>query len=118
MHIAKVAINKEDLLKLIGEKERSFLDKVDKLAGMDLSDGKWKKLYALLAEARKLTMTNVFIYESPNLYDYDTSCHKYYPHLFDGYRTALATMIKPEPVKVKAPKAPKIANWYRENMEN
>jgi hypothetical protein len=113
MRLAKESISKERLLEVVSESERSFLDKVDSLRNVELSEGKWKKLYALLAHVRNRRGENTYVYESPNLYDYDTSCHKKYPHLFGGDRTALATMINPEP-KHKGRKRPKIRteNWY------
>jgi hypothetical protein len=114
----KMMITKEKLLSVISSRERSFLDKVDSLLDVELSEGKWNKLYALLAQARGQLGENIYIYESPNLYDYDTSCHKRYPHLFGEDRTALATMINPEP-KHKAPKKLKIKqeNWYLQNKK-
>jgi hypothetical protein len=109
----KTAISKERLLTVIAAKERSFLDKIDSLMDVELSEGKWNKLYALLAQVRGRLGENIFVYESPNLYDYDTSCHRRYPHLFGDDRTALATMINPDPrpTRKKKPKF-KAENWY------
>jgi hypothetical protein len=114
----KLAISKDKLLSVIEAKERSFLDKVDSLMDVELSEGKWNKLYALLAQARKHFGENFYVYESPNLYDYDTSCHKRYPHLFGADRTALATMINPDP-KPRRHKKPKIRteNWYLNGVD-
>jgi hypothetical protein len=100
-------------LSIVSAKERSFLDKIDSLRDIELSEGKWKKLYALLAQARRQLGENIFVYESPNLYDYDASCHRQYPHLFGDDRTAIATMINPEPAH-RERKKPKIKteNWY------
>jgi hypothetical protein len=113
MKLPKQSISKEKLLIFIAAKDQSFLDKVDSLRDVELSEGKWNKLYALLAQVRKQLGENIFVYESPNLYDYDTSCHKQYPHLFGENRTALATMINPDPIVIK-PKKPKVKteNWY------
>jgi hypothetical protein len=85
---------------------------------VELSEGKWNKLYALLAQAREITGENIYVYESPNLYDYDTSNHKKYPHLFGDDRTALATMINPDP-KPRVPKKPKVKteNWYLQDKK-
>jgi hypothetical protein len=109
----KLAISKEELLTIVSAKEKSVLDKVDSLMDVELSEGKWNKLYALLAQARTQLRENIFVYESPNLYDYDTSCHRQYPHLFDEDRTALATMIHPDPRPARR-KKPKVQteNWY------
>jgi hypothetical protein len=113
MKFVKVSISKDKLLAIVSAKEKSFLDKVDSLVDVELSEGKWHKLYALVAQAREHIKENVYVYESPNLYDYDTSCHRRYPHLFGDDRTALATMISPDPIVVK-PKKPKVQteNWY------
>jgi hypothetical protein len=118
MKQAKVSITKERLLATVAAKEKSFLDKVDSLMDVELSEGKWNKLYALLAQARTHLGENIFVYESPNLYDYDTSCHKQYPHLFGDNRTALATMINPEP-KPKGQRKPKVKteNWYLQDKK-
>jgi hypothetical protein len=114
----KTAISKDELLTIIAAKEKSFLDKVDSLRDVALSDGKWNKLYALLAQARKHFGENIYVYESPNLYDYDVSCHRQYPHLFKDNRTALATMICPDP-KPKRKKELKIKteNWYLQDKK-
>jgi hypothetical protein len=103
---------------VIATKEKSFLDKVDSLTDVELSEGKWNKLYALLAQARKQLGTSIYVYESPNLYDYDVSCHRKYPHLFGENRTALATMINPDPRPCRQPK-PKVKteNWYSQNKK-
>jgi hypothetical protein len=76
--LPKITINKERLCGLVAAKDRSFIDKVDRLATVDLSTGKWKKLYALLAQAREISGENIFIYASDNNYVYDTSNHKKY----------------------------------------
>jgi hypothetical protein len=115
MKIAKVAISKEALIEIIGEKERSFLNKIDQLQGVELSEGKWKKLYALVSEARKKSNVNYFVYESPNLTDYDTSIHKMYPHLFGEDRVALWHSIRPEPKKHERKNKIKYVNNYLEN---
>jgi hypothetical protein len=112
----KRSIDKEKLLFVVGIDEKPFLDKVDSLRDVELSIGKWRKLYALLAWARNKIGENVYIYESPNLYDYDVSCHRKYPHLFGDDRTALAAMISPDTVQVKRPKI-KTENWYLQDKK-
>jgi hypothetical protein len=52
-----------------------FLQRIDQL-GPDLSEGKWRKLYAVCAEASKATKRNIRIYISTNGYEYDTTIHK------------------------------------------
>ena len=94
MRDLKVAITKEQLTELLPEAQ-GFLDRIDQLAALQLSQGKWNKLYAYIAEARKRTGENIYIYESPALQDYDVSCHRQYPHRY-GF-TSVAKMIKPDP---------------------
>jgi hypothetical protein len=115
MRQLKTAIGKDELLTVVGYKERSFLDKIDSLVDVELSEGKWSKLYSLIAQARHQFGENIFIYESPNLHDYDTSCHKRYPHeCWDTGRTPIALMVNPDPKVKRREKKPKIKteNWY------
>jgi hypothetical protein len=49
-----------------------FLRKVDDL-GPELSSGKWSKLFALCAEASKITGRNIRIYASSNGWTYDVT---------------------------------------------
>jgi hypothetical protein len=92
----KQSVEKETLVELIGEDTLSFLNRIDRLGNNALSEGKWNKLYAICAEARKRTGENYYVYASPNLHDYDTSTHRTYPHLMDD-RTPLWRAFKPDP---------------------
>lgn len=54
-----------------------FLAKIDRLGG-DISQGKWKKLYAVCAEASRMFRRNIRIYQSSNGWCYDTTEHRAY----------------------------------------
>jgi hypothetical protein len=53
----------------------TFLQRIDEL-GPDISAGKWAKLFAICAEATKVTGRNIRIYKSTSGWTYDTTCHK------------------------------------------
>jgi hypothetical protein len=96
VRLLKQLIEKDTLVSLVGGDTRAFLDRIDRLGDRTLSLGKWNKLYALCAEARKITGESYYVYSSPNLNDYDTSTHIMYSHLFDG-RVQLWHSIHPDP---------------------
>ena len=76
------------------EREHAFLKIVDAHDPATLSEGKWKKLYAICANACIKGERNVRVYRSDNGYDYDTTQHLAYPQISGEGTMSIGNIIK------------------------